>query len=236
MFLALDPLYDLGDMTISEIQIILKQQGFDPGPIDGVWGRKTISALKSFQQAKSLQPDGILGPKTLRALKADGPLLVWYEEALHLQGVQETPGSLSNPEIISWAKNLDIRYQGDDIPWCGLFVAHCIGATLTEESLPSNPLGARNWLKFGKSVQPQRGSVLVFWRDSVAGYKGHVGFYHEEDTLAYHVLGGNQNDSVNIRRIPKSRLLDARWPTLASSIHGPVVFSSRSIPSSQKEQ
>ena len=39
---------------------------------------------------------------------------------------------------------------------------------------------------------------------------GHVGIYVGEDNTHYHVLGGNQNNSVSVSRIAKSRLFKAR--------------------------
>jgi cell wall-associated NlpC family hydrolase len=87
---------------------------------------------------------------------------------------------------------------------------------------PKNPLGARNWQKFGTPVPitkgrqgtlgryPMLGDVLVFWRGKKNGFAGHVGIYVGEDDTHFHVLGGNQKDSVSIARIEKSRLLQAR--------------------------
>jgi uncharacterized protein (TIGR02594 family) len=106
-------------------------------------------------------------------------------------------------------------YNDDDIPWCGLFVAHCIGSQLPEEKLPTNPLGARNWAKLGDAASPQLGAVMVFWRQSRNGGLGHVGFYWAEDDNAYHILGGNQSNAVTIARLAKDRLLEARWPDTA---------------------
>jgi hypothetical protein len=65
---------------------------------------------------------------------------------------------------MDWAGNLDLWYPGDDVPWCELFAAHCIASQLPDEPLPDNPLGARNWLKFGRPHEPSLGAVLVFWR------------------------------------------------------------------------
>lgn len=42
---------------------------------------------------------------------------------------------------------------------------------------------------------------------------GHVGLYVGEDASHYHILGGNQSNSVRISRIEKKRLSDIRWPT-----------------------
>jgi uncharacterized protein (TIGR02594 family) len=226
-------------MDVTEIQQALQKAGFDPGSVDGAWGRRTIAAVKAFQQARGLTADGIVGPQTANALMGNnqsagasvsspgatgaaeptGPM-VWYEEARRLLGTKETPGPESNQTIIAWAKDCNIDYASDDIPWCGLFTAHCIASTLPEEPLPNGPLLARNWLKFGKKSEPVQGAVLVFWRGSKSGTSGHVGFYRSEDDAAYHVLGGNQSDSVSTSRVAKDRLLGARWPSTAMSIKG----------------
>ena len=50
------------------IQQQLRAAGFDPGPIDGVFGPHTQAAVVAFQLAKGLVPDGEVGPVTARAL------------------------------------------------------------------------------------------------------------------------------------------------------------------------
>lgn len=154
---------------------------------------------------------------------ADRPPLVWFEEALNPSGIREVPGERSNAAILSWAKGLNIDYRDDGIPWCGLFVAHCIGSTLPDEILPPSPVVARSWQNFGDSCSPVRGAILVFWRGKRRGSLGHVGFYHSEDNRSYHVLGCNQSNSVSLTRIGKSRLLAARWPRTAAILTGSVV-------------
>ncbi len=218
-----------GDAKISAIQKALVANGFNPGEIDGVWGRRSDAAARAFQRARGLTPDGVVGPETLAALfpKDDQPFtdapLVWFEEAKNLIGTKEISGRGSNKEIIKWAEKLNIDYKDDDIPWCGLFAAHCVGATLPNEPLPPNPLGARNWQSFGESTSPRLGAVLVFWREAKNGSKGHVGFYYAEDKEAFTVLGGNQSNSVSLARVAKTRLLAARWPKSAGLISSRVV-------------
>jgi uncharacterized protein (TIGR02594 family) len=222
-------------MNILEIQTALKGKGFDPGELDGVWGRRTIAAVRAFQQVNGLTALGVVGPQTLKALggasppaatpgspalPADGSPLVWFEEARRLRGIREKVGPGSNRVILDWAKGLGIDYDDDDIPWCGLFVSHCIGATLPEESLPNNPLAARSWLKFGEACEPALGAVMVFWRENKNGHKGHVGFYNGEDASGYHVLGGNQNNSVSITRVGMDRFLGARRPATVLALTG----------------
>jgi len=43
-----------------EVQQALSDRGFDPGPVDGRWGKKSINALKAFQKANGLANTGIV--------------------------------------------------------------------------------------------------------------------------------------------------------------------------------
>lgn len=52
------------------VQQGLAAAGFDPGPIDGVFGQKTERAVKAFQAMRGLAIDGHIGPDTLAALRS----------------------------------------------------------------------------------------------------------------------------------------------------------------------
>lgn len=221
-------------MKIIELQQLLSTLGFKPGPLDGIWGRQTIAALRAFQTSRGLDADGILGPLTLAALgekvgqssTLTDPSIVWFKEATRLMGTREQPGVGSNPKIIDWATAQGIAYKGDDIPWCGLFVGHCISATLDREPTPADVLRARAWAAFGIKTQPTPGAVMVFWRRSPTSGLGHVGFYAGEDATAYRILGGNQSDSVSLAWVLKDRLVTARWPaTVPPPVPSPVVVA-----------
>lgn len=54
--------------VVEELQRRLSDNGFDPGPVDGVFGSKTTAALVAFQRAHDLDADAICGPKTWAAL------------------------------------------------------------------------------------------------------------------------------------------------------------------------
>ncbi len=53
---------------ISDIQRALLGKGFNPGPIDGVIGSRTIDAVNSFQKANNLPVDKYLNIATVKAL------------------------------------------------------------------------------------------------------------------------------------------------------------------------
>jgi murein L,D-transpeptidase YcbB/YkuD len=50
--------------TAKDIQIALKNAGFYKGEIDGQIGGKTKEAIRKFQEANKLTPDGTVGSRT----------------------------------------------------------------------------------------------------------------------------------------------------------------------------
>ncbi|GAA0727997.1 spore cortex-lytic enzyme [Clostridium malenominatum] len=54
--------------TVYEIQKKLKNWGYYKGGIDGIYGYKTFTAVKSFQAKNGLAVDGVAGNKTLNAM------------------------------------------------------------------------------------------------------------------------------------------------------------------------
>ena len=164
-----------------------------------------VNVVMAFFKTTSQRYDDLPDVDTPNDEMKDIP---WMHTAKALMGTDEIRGSGNNSKIIGWAKQfggfLKSYYTRDSIPWCGLFEAHIMSV---------NPLGARNWLKFGVECEPQYGAVMVFWRGKKSGWSGHVGNYVSEDAKYYHILGGNQSDSVNVTKVAKSRFLGARWPT-----------------------
>lgn len=54
--------------SVLTLQSELAHLGYSVGPLDGIYGPKTLAAVKAFQQKDNLQVDGIAGPLTLKAL------------------------------------------------------------------------------------------------------------------------------------------------------------------------
>lgn len=60
--------YGSSGAEVKSIQKKLKQWGYYNGNIDGIYGSKTLSAVKKFQQKNGLKVDGVVGTQTLNAL------------------------------------------------------------------------------------------------------------------------------------------------------------------------
>ena len=54
---------------VSDIQRILKALGYNPGPIDGTPGRKTVESIMAFQREVGYYPDGAVNELTLILLQ-----------------------------------------------------------------------------------------------------------------------------------------------------------------------
>lgn len=55
--------------NIKQIQICLKNAGYNPGAIDGKMGRQTRDAIKSFQKDNRISVDGRVGKQTWKLLR-----------------------------------------------------------------------------------------------------------------------------------------------------------------------
>ncbi len=55
---------------VKAIQVTLKQQGYSPGPIDGILGSRTAKALREFQKHKKLPVTGKIDQATAEQLQA----------------------------------------------------------------------------------------------------------------------------------------------------------------------
>jgi uncharacterized protein (TIGR02594 family) len=124
------------------------------------------------------------------------------QKALSQWGVTEVDGELNNPQIMTYSRETDMKWiQDDEAAWCSIFmnwVAKSCGYEYTKEQL------ARSWLKVGRKVEnPSTGNVVIFWRKEKDSKWGHVGIYVTEDEDYIYVLGGNQDNSVNIKPYPK---------------------------------
>ena len=151
----------------------------------------------------------------------------WMTEARRHIGLREVPGVANNPVIMGWgdrlgARVLGIKYTADSVPWCGLFAAWCVHQAGIRT--PAISIRAKAWADWGDGLslvatRPPLGAIAVFGRDG-GGHVGFVDSVNRDGSL--NILGGNQGDAVNVRRFPRARLLDLRWPKgVARSLPAP---------------
>ncbi len=129
--------------------------------------------------------------------------------ALNEYGVKEIVGDQHNPRVVQYSQDIGNTWvTTDEVYWCSEFVNWCLfkaGIQGTKSAV------ARSFLNWGEETKtPQVGDIVVFWRDPKGSNNGHVAFYINETPTQIRVLGGNQNDEVNIKLMPREQVLSYR--------------------------
>ena len=125
-------------------------------------------------------------------------------------GMQEIIGEQDNQTIVQMFQDIGYGWiKDDETSWCSCFI-NWLAFKLNCER--SGKLDARSWISIGKTeLNPRPGDIVVFWRESLTSWKGHValflGYSSTGDILC---LGGNQSNEVNITIYPKERVLSFR--------------------------
>jgi hypothetical protein len=203
-------------LAVQERLIVL---GYDPGVCDGVYGPATAAAVTAFQRTCKIEVDGIVGPRTRKALRsaeARAPaapaktgsrigLRALAEAQKFIGTTEKPPGSNRNPFGVWFGMN--------GVPWCNIFVSYCFsvgaGYTIAKgfKGAGCTPSGCsyvpttEAWLRatgmwLGR-VDPQPGDIAVYNWDG--GAPDHIGIV--EANLgggAFNAIEGNTcvgNDS-----------------------------------------
>lgn len=129
--------------------------------------------------------------------------------AFDLYGLKEIPGEQNNPVIVKFFHEIGHTWvQDDETSWCSAFINYLAKKNGYEYS---GELDARSWLAIGEQMTiPNPGDIVIFWRESLSSWKGHVGFFIRDDGTNIYTLGGNQNNMVCIQPYPKDRILGYR--------------------------
>ena len=121
-------------------------------------------------------------------------------------GAGEVGGNNSGP----WVKKyISPAGLGEGNPWCASFVSWCYlqasGGNKSDMPFAYCP-GARNLLQEFKdkgwafppnsSYQPQPGDIVVWWREKLKGWLGHVGFVHQLKDGMLYTIEGNKSPNV----------------------------------------
>jgi len=126
--------------------------------------------------------------------------------ALKEYGQKEIAGDKHNPRIVQYSQDIGNTWVRDDeVAWCSEFVNWC----LLQAGIPGTKSAvARSFHTWGEETKtPQLGDIVVFaWTPT----SGHIGFFINETPTTVRVLGGNQNDEVNIKSFEKKSVLSYR--------------------------
>jgi len=126
-------------------------------------------------------------------------------------GIKEFDDPGDNPRILTYGRETSLQMQnGDETPWCSIFMNWVCKKAGFERSGKAN---ARSWLKIGQKVSsPEPGDLVVYWRESLSSWKGHVGIFlgYSKNKKRIYTLGGNQANSVSISGYDAERLLEFR--------------------------
>jgi uncharacterized protein (TIGR02594 family) len=149
-------------------------------------------------------------------------MITAFDIAQRFIGLKEVPGQLDNPQIMAMLKLDDSWPEHDETPWCGAFceyIAWLLRLPRTKTKL------ARQWLGVGAVIGTMTPGmdakaawdVVILKRaklnqpgpDNLTA-PGHVGFYAGFANGKIYILGGNQNNAVNISAYDPKRILGIR--------------------------
>lgn len=208
-------------MNIKRVQSELNARGFGPLDVDGEVGPKTTQAVKEFQTANKITPDGAVGPATLAALFPP-PKKTELSNKLNLramqiaqskEGVREATGANDGTEVEKYLKSVGL---GKGFSWCMAFVYWCYEQAAQQLKV-KNPLVKtggcmKQWNETTckKSKAPQIGSIFIM---DLGGGAGHTGIVTAVRGDVVDTIEGNTNtngsangDGVYKRSRPVARI------------------------------
>ena len=191
------------------LQHALATLGYAPGPLDGVYGVATCAAVRAFQTAYGLDPDGICGPVTVAVLERARPGGAPHGRAAvgSASGRRALAEAISHIGLVERPVNLTPfgEWFGlDGVPWCNIFVSYCFrvgdqvtlcagfeGAGVYSKGCSYVPTTAA-WMRVtgqwvGRAA-PLPGDVAVFDWDG-SGEPEHIGIVEK-------ALGGGRFQSI----------------------------------------
>ena len=125
-------------------------------------------------------------------------------------GTTEGAGPADNPVIMEMYASVGHDWvEHDSVAWCAAFVGHCFEQAGIKST---RKLTARSYLDWGIPIEvadAQQGDIGVIPRGS-SRWQGHVFFIDRIEGAWVWGLGGNQDDAVNVKRFPVSKLLGVR--------------------------
>jgi len=146
---------------IKSFQEALQVTGEDPGPIDGVIGHRTRSALRAFQKANALNDTGLLDDQTAEQLAAPKRGLL-----SDVSGVISSPFDFDEMAKVSLGTEWDRRTPKEQTEFVELFADFLQKAVVSRIEPASNKItdpedrGDESYAKVGSTLQTPSGEEI----------------------------------------------------------------------------
>ena len=95
--LVVVPVAEAASARVAAVQVALRERGLYPGPVDGIAGPLTRTAVVRFQSRRGLLQDGRVGPRTRQALGVQMMMAAaeWAPQALLSLGARAASGPIN---------------------------------------------------------------------------------------------------------------------------------------------
>ena len=197
-------------------------------PVDGEFGPRTETAVRSFQRRQGFRDDGIAGKITWASVLSDRATpsgsgfdfkppgtnqppvvappsmstsagLTWLDIARKEVGQHEVAGRSMNPRIIEYHASTDLKAKSDEVAWCSSFVNWCMAKAGIRGTRSA---AAASWAGWGVATQGKHGSVAVIYNagsaNSSLSRSGNHVGFLIEETSTHLVLLGG-NQSDSVK-------------------------------------
>jgi peptidoglycan hydrolase-like protein with peptidoglycan-binding domain len=196
--------------AVEDWQRILQSHGFGGGIlrfVDGIFGGRTDSATRQFQERHGLMVNGVVNAATREAAsKSNGRVIVRIAEGeLKVKETSKNQG----PGIEKYwpATNYPEGYRNRE-PWCAAFAAWCVREAglregwLKKDAARPRSAAVREWvpaaLRLGWEVfGPRDGLRFPSAGDVVVFTSSHMGIVTDFDGTWVHTIEGNTNAAGN---------------------------------------
>ncbi|RZN13907.1 TIGR02594 family protein [Bradyrhizobium sp. Leo121] len=211
---------------VKAVQRRLIALGYNDVVVDGIFGPVCQAAVRKFQTACNLDPDGEVGDLTVMELNKgkrlgtlDPPLNqppatatkpAWYAQAEKWIGWHETG---ENRGLETFIKGAHCGQEGD--PWCAIFANYCLETSGFKGTKSAAARSFETHPEFTKLKLPALGCIVTMWRGSKSSGQGHVFLYDGENSSGVRGIGANEDDQVKRSIHDRSRIVGYYWPKSA---------------------
>lgn len=194
-------------LNVMELQTLLNHFDYRL-TVDGDYGPVTELAVRDFQSKHGLRVDGIAGPKTFEALKAeplpkvvtpsykDVPWMTWMEQRI---GMNESDNDKELAECWKYTtytpgqKAQTVR--GRDFAWCAAIVCQALEVNGYKSTKSA---AASSYRAYGTPCEFKYGAIISMRHATGSNHVTFFAGWADEAKKIAKCLGGNQSNSIKV--------------------------------------